>query len=60
MSARTEWSQYPMQVAEPRKLEITEPVEALNVRVSAAPSMSSAPRTAALPAWRSASCTARR
>ncbi|UKY52644.1 DUF4097 family beta strand repeat-containing protein [Streptomyces inhibens] len=33
MSARTEWSQYPMQVAEPRKLEITEPVEALNVRV---------------------------
>ncbi|MGW7489938.1 DUF4097 family beta strand repeat-containing protein [Streptomyces sp. NPDC054786] len=33
MSARTEWSQNPMQVAEPRTLEITDPLDALNVRV---------------------------
>ncbi|MFG2288631.1 DUF4097 domain-containing protein [Streptomyces sp. NPDC048595] len=33
MSARTEWSQNPMQVAEPRTLEIAEPVDALSVRV---------------------------
>ncbi|MFE0189712.1 DUF4097 domain-containing protein [Streptomyces sp. NPDC058989] len=33
MSARTEWSQNPMQVAEPRTLEIAEPLDALNVRV---------------------------
>ncbi|AOP49807.1 DUF4097 family beta strand repeat-containing protein [Streptomyces lydicus] len=33
MSARTEWSQNPVQVTEPRTLEITEPVDALNVRV---------------------------
>ncbi|MGW1374334.1 DUF4097 family beta strand repeat-containing protein [Streptomyces sp. NPDC002446] len=33
MSARTEWSQNPMQVAEPRTLEIADPFDALNVRV---------------------------
>ncbi|MGW7574259.1 DUF4097 family beta strand repeat-containing protein [Streptomyces sp. NPDC054765] len=33
MSARTEWSHHPMQVAEPRTLEITDPLDALNVRL---------------------------
>ncbi|MFD5397027.1 DUF4097 domain-containing protein [Streptomyces sp. NPDC127097] len=33
MSARSEWSQRPMQVAEPRTLEISDPLDALNVRV---------------------------
>lgn len=34
MSARTEGPQYPIKVAEPRKLEIVEPVRALNVRLA--------------------------
>lgn len=34
MSARTEGSQYPIKVAEPRKLEIAEPVRALSVRLA--------------------------
>ncbi|AZS74111.1 hypothetical protein DDE74_26990 [Streptomyces lydicus] len=33
MSARSEWSQQPMQVAEPRTLEISDPLDALHVRV---------------------------
>ncbi|MGA5561411.1 DUF4097 family beta strand repeat-containing protein [Streptomyces platensis] len=33
MSARSEWSQRPMQVAEPRTLEIADPLDAVNVRV---------------------------
>ncbi|TJZ45154.1 DUF4097 domain-containing protein [Streptomyces piniterrae] len=33
MSARTEWSERPIQVAEPRTLEIEEPVSALQVRL---------------------------
>lgn len=33
MSARSEWSQQPIQVAEPRTLEISDPLDALHVRV---------------------------
>ncbi|MFE6740624.1 DUF4097 family beta strand repeat-containing protein [Streptomyces tubercidicus] len=33
MSARSEWSQYPRQVAEPGTLEIADPFDAVNVRV---------------------------
>ncbi|MCR8574911.1 DUF4097 family beta strand repeat-containing protein [Streptomyces sp. Isolate_219] len=33
MSARSEWSQQPIQVAEPRTLEISAPLDALHVRV---------------------------
>lgn len=33
MSAGTEWSHQPTQVTSPRTLEVTEPVDAVNVRV---------------------------
>ena len=60
MSARTEWSHQPTQVTSPRTLEITEPVDAVNVRVVNGTVNVVGTRTAARPAWRSARWRARR